>query len=48
MKSASQVSKELRELAGQVQELVATNAAGDGGRGQNWEFLLRVSPVTTH
>ena len=46
MKSDSQVSKELRELAGQVLELVAINAAGDGSRGVNWSYFLEPFPRT--
>ena len=44
MKSDSQVAKELRELAGQVLELVVLNAGGDLGRGQNWEFFVKAIP----
>ena len=44
MKSDSQVAKELRELAEQALELVAVNAGGDLGRGQNWERFIAAFP----
>ena len=44
MKSDAQVAKELRELASQVFDTVTANAAGDLGRGQNWEFFVKAIP----
>ena len=41
MRAKSQVSKELKALAREAQEIVFTESAGEGGRYQNWSYFVR-------
>ena len=44
MKSSSQVGKEMKTLAGEVLDVVSSNAAGEMSRRQNWSFFVKNLP----